>query len=135
MTDMTNDPTGIEPAEGAPFEAAAAQVEPTSAPTAAKPADHVSIPKRWLLVGGGVVLGLVLLGGTFAAGVGAGSHAGRLGGRGAGVYGGQQLDRRELGENPPADGYGRQRGYHGQQGGRGGMMPGAPQGQIPAPGQ
>jgi hypothetical protein len=126
MSDMTNEPTGTGPDDVTPIEPAVAPTEPipvagyptpaTDYAVSAEPvyaavppaeaaaggvppapaASHVSISKRWLWIGGGIVLGVILLGTTFAAGAAVGGHGGRFEGRGRGM----------MGQQAPGGGYG-----------------------------
>jgi hypothetical protein len=142
MSDMTNEPTGAGPDDLTPVEpsvaptepmptaeyAAAPAVEPVyatvppAAPAtavAATPSDHVSISKKWLLIGGGAIVAVILLGGTFAAGATVGRHAGsRFDGRGPAVMGQFEGGGMQPGGQGQFRGDGG--GYH-QRGGRGGM--------------
>lgn len=156
MTDATNEPTGFEPGDTLPTEPIAAPIpeaydttppppaatpvyaEPV-APTKAAGSDSVTIPKKTLLIGGGVVLALVLLAGTFAFGTAVGSHARRFDGRGPAGYQQMQPGNQYGGMMPggrgdsDGDGY----GHRGQQRGWGGQgqgaLPGAPGDQNTTP--
>ena len=124
MSDMTSEPTGTGPDDVTPVEPNVAATEPIpvaeyAAPAVAAPSDHVSISKKWLLIGGGAIVAVILLGGTFAAGVGVGHRAGgRFDGRGPAAMG-QFQDGSGM-QAPGGQGQfrGDGGGYH-QRGGRG----------------
>ena len=159
MSDMTNEPTGAGPDDLTPVEPTVAPTEPMptaeyaapapagepvyaavppAAPVgapASAPSDHVSISKKWLLIVGGAILAVLLLGGTFAAGVGLGHRAGgRFDGRGPAAMG--QLQGGGMMQAPGGQGQfrGDGGGYH-KRGGRGGeqglQQQGVPQNQLP----
>ena len=100
----------------------------SSAPSGATARTHVSIPKRWLIVGGSALIAVLLLSAAFAGGVAVGSRAGHAVGRGE-----RAIDR----AFPNGDeGQGRlgdpNQSQPGPDGGRGF---GGPQGQPTLPGQ
>ncbi len=164
MSDMTSEPTGTGPDDVTPVEPNVAATEPipvaeyaapapeaepvyaavppaapVGAPAVAAPSDHVSISKKWLLMGGGAIVAVILLGGTFAAGASVGRHGGgRFDGRGAMMgqfQGGSGMQA--PGGQGQFRGDGDNGGYH-QRGGRDGrggdqglQRQGVPQGQLP----
>ena len=116
-------PVGPE-APAAPDAPAAAPSTPTyaAAPVYAAPSppEHVSFPKRWLVIGGGIALAFVLLSGTFAAGVAVGHRAGAFDRDGISTMQGQQPGGTRGGQpGGPMGGYGQGRGdgpgWHGDQ--------------------
>jgi hypothetical protein len=68
-----------------PPEAVPAPVPPVAAYSAPPAQEHVSFPKRWLVVGGSVIVAFVVLAGTFGAGVAVGHRAGGFESRGGGA--------------------------------------------------
>ncbi len=143
--------TAVMPATPEAPETVAA-VQPDASATTAPAADHVSIPKRWLVIGGSVAAGLLIVAAVFGAGVSVGHRAGafdrpglgpsaqtsqdgfrgRTGGPGGGHMEGDDRTWGPRGE----EGRGQGRGPQGGQGrGMGQMVPGAPQnpGTVPSP--
>jgi len=118
----------------------AAPAEPVAPAAPAAPHDHISVSKRWLWIVGGIVLGVILLGMTFTAGVSVGRHA-AFGGRGemmrqfqgyGQVPGGQLPDGRLPNGQGMGRGQDRQRGgMQGWGGEQGWHQQGVPQGQQP----
>ena len=90
MTDNFDDNSGTTPmprAEQPPVPSAVVEQPVAVAPIPpAEPAptsSAVSVPKRWLVIGGSALLALVVISGTFAAGVAVGDRSGgRFEGRG-----------------------------------------------------
>jgi len=140
MTDMTSEPVGPGPQDATSVDASAAPTEPIPVqPPLPRPESdsHVSVPKKWLLAGGGVVLAVVLLGGTFAFGAAVGSRTSRFDGRGpamqgqvqgGGGYGMMPRSQGELDDRDGDEGFEHGRGFGGREG-RGGPQGG----QLSAP--
>jgi hypothetical protein len=146
MTDNSSETTEVmptvEPAV-APPEAPVAAPAVEYQPVATKPPSAVGTPKAMIVVAS-VVLGLLILGATFASGAMVGSHfaggrrgivagqPGQLGGPGAGMNGSEGF-KRGPGGRRGRGGFG---GTNGQMPPQGQTAPqGAPQGQMPPQGQ
>jgi hypothetical protein len=88
MSDETYEVADTAPmASGAvsePPEVVPAPVPPVAA-SAPSASDRVSFSKRWLVVGGSVIVAFVVLAGTFGAGVAVGHRAGGFDRRGGGA--------------------------------------------------
>ena len=113
MPPVVDDAVAADPTM--PTEVPAAPHAP--APEAAPARQVVSVPRRWLVVGGSVVLAVVLLGGAFAVGVAAGHRSYRPDGRG---------DYRMMAPQPGMPGYGQDNGAgKGYEQDRGGSRNGA----------
>ena len=137
MTDQYDNVSGADPlaATGipavtpvSPEPTVAATVEPSSAAPAV---DAISVPKRWLAIGGWSLLALVVASAIFTAGVAVGHHAsGRADQRG--VFAAGAPGMRGPGGQPPqmrgnSEGPGGRDGFE-QERGRGERLPEAPDG-------